>query len=68
MLPSAESASLCRRRSSFFVPAGALGLSALFFGERLTQAQIWSAALLLFGAFLAMNVKTTPAPAALEEV
>ena len=49
-------------------PAGALGLSALFFGERLTQAQMWSAALLLFGAFLAMNVKTTPAPAALEEV
>jgi drug/metabolite transporter (DMT)-like permease len=49
-------------------PAGALGLSALFFGERLTQAQVWSAALLLFGAFLAMRVKTTPDPAALEEV
>ena len=49
-------------------PAGALGLSALFFGERLTQAQIWSAGLLLFGAFLAMRVKTTADPAALEEV
>lgn len=48
-------------------PAGALGLSALFFGERLTQAQLWSAALLLFGAFLAMRVKPA-APAALEEV
>lgn len=49
-------------------PAGALGLSALFFGERLTQAQLWSAGLLLFGAFLAMQVKTTADPAALEEV
>jgi drug/metabolite transporter (DMT)-like permease len=38
-------------------PAGALGLSALFFGERLTHAQLWSAGLLLFGAFLAMRVK-----------
>ena len=38
-------------------PAGALGLSALFFGERLTTAQVWSAAILLFGAFLAMRVK-----------
>lgn len=48
-------------------PAGALGLSALFFGERVTQAQIWSAALLLFGAFLAVKVKP-PDPAALEEI
>lgn len=38
-------------------PAGALGLSALFFGEQLTTAQVWSAAILLFGAFLAMRVK-----------
>jgi drug/metabolite transporter (DMT)-like permease len=38
-------------------PAGALGLSALIFGERLTHAQLWSAAILLFGAFLAMRVK-----------
>src|SRR6266581_1842627 len=38
-------------------PAGALGLSAWIYGERLTHAQIWSAAVLLFGAFLAMRVK-----------
>ncbi|HEV2805863.1 MAG TPA: DMT family transporter [Chthoniobacterales bacterium] len=49
-------------------PAGALGLSAYFFGERLTQAQLWSAALLLFGAFLAMRVKPGADPTALEEV
>jgi drug/metabolite transporter (DMT)-like permease len=49
-------------------PAGALGLSALFFGERLTPGQLWSAALLLFGAFLAMRVKPATDPAALEEV
>jgi drug/metabolite transporter (DMT)-like permease len=49
-------------------PAGALGLSAIFFGERLTHAQLWSAGLLLFGAFLAMRVKTPAAPAVLESV
>ena len=49
-------------------PAGALGLSALFFGERLTQAQLWSAGLLLFGAYLAMRVKPPTDPSALEEV
>jgi drug/metabolite transporter (DMT)-like permease len=50
-------------------PAGALGLSALFFGERLTPPQLWSAGLLLFGAFLAMRVKPAGAePAAVEEV
>lgn len=49
-------------------PAGALGISALFFGERLTAAQVWSAALLLFGAFLAMRVKTTADPAASENL
>jgi drug/metabolite transporter (DMT)-like permease len=49
-------------------PAGALGLSALFFGERLTHIQLWSAGLLLFGAFLAMRVKPVAEPAALEEV
>ena len=38
-------------------PAGALALSAWIFGERLSQAQIWSAAILLFGAFLAMRIK-----------
>src|SRR3954470_1703305 len=49
-------------------PAGALGLSALFFGERLPPPQLWSAGLLLFGAFLAMRVKPVAEPAALEEV
>ena len=38
-------------------PAGALGLSAWIYGERLTHAQLWSATILLFGAFLAMRVK-----------
>ena len=38
-------------------PALALGLSAWIYGERLTHAQIWSAAILLLGAFLAMRVK-----------
>jgi len=49
-------------------PAGALGLSALFFGERLTTAQIWSAVILLFGAFLAMRVKSEAAPVAAENL
>ncbi|MEY2562176.1 MAG: hypothetical protein QOH88_369 [Verrucomicrobiota bacterium] len=49
-------------------PVGALGLSAIFFGERLTQAQLWSAAILLLGAFLAMRVKTNPDPAAAESI
>jgi drug/metabolite transporter (DMT)-like permease len=38
-------------------PIGALGLSALIFHERLTHAQLWSSAILLFGAFLAMRTK-----------
>ncbi len=38
-------------------PAGALALSAWIFGERLTHAQLWSAAILLIGAFLAMRTK-----------
>jgi drug/metabolite transporter (DMT)-like permease len=38
-------------------PLGALALSAWIFGERLTTAQVWSAALLLLGAFLAMKTK-----------
>src|SRR3982074_2615815 len=41
-------------------PIGALALSAWIFHERLTHAQLWSAAILLVGAFLAM--KTKPAP------
>ncbi len=49
-------------------PAGALGLSALFFGERLTRAQMGSAAILLLGAFLAMQVKTKADPAASENL
>ena len=44
-------------------PAGALGLSALIFGERLSRPQLWSAAILLVGAFLAMRAK----PAAIAE-
>jgi len=43
-------------------PVGALALSAWIFGERLTHAQLWSAAILLLGAFLAM--KTKPAATA----
>jgi drug/metabolite transporter (DMT)-like permease len=38
-------------------PAGALALSAWIFGERLTHAQLWSAVILLMGAFLAMRTK-----------
>ncbi|PZR75182.1 MAG: hypothetical protein DLM73_05915 [Chthoniobacterales bacterium] len=49
-------------------PVGALGLSAIFFGERLTHAQIWSAAILLLGAFLAMRVKSEPQPTAAENI
>jgi drug/metabolite transporter (DMT)-like permease len=40
-------------------PVGALGLSAVIFHERLTQAQLVSAAILLIGAFLAMQTKPT---------
>jgi len=38
-------------------PAGAMAFSAWIYGERLTHAQIWSAAILLLGAFLAMRTK-----------
>jgi drug/metabolite transporter (DMT)-like permease len=38
-------------------PAGAMALSAWIFGERLTHAQLWSAVVLLLGAFLAMRTK-----------
>ena len=38
-------------------PAGALALSWWIFGERLNAAQLWSAAILLLGAFLAMRTK-----------
>jgi drug/metabolite transporter (DMT)-like permease len=42
-------------------PLGAVLLSAWIFHERLTVAQIWSAAIVLFGAFLAMRVKPVAA-------
>jgi drug/metabolite transporter (DMT)-like permease len=45
-------------------PLGALALSAWIFHERLTHLQLWSAAVLLSGAFLAMRVK----PVAIETV
>ena len=38
-------------------PLGALALSAWIFHERLSLAQLWCAAILLFGAFLATRVK-----------
>ena len=44
------------RRPCIAFPAGALGLSG-FFRERLTHPHIWSAAILLLVAFLAMRVK-----------
>jgi drug/metabolite transporter (DMT)-like permease len=38
-------------------PAIAMALSAWIYGERLTHAQLWSAGVLLIGAFLAMRTK-----------
>jgi drug/metabolite transporter (DMT)-like permease len=49
-------------------PAVALGLSAWIFGERLTPAQIWSAAILLAGAFLAMRTKPITTTEAAENI
>jgi drug/metabolite transporter (DMT)-like permease len=49
-------------------PMGALGLSALIFHERLTHAQLGSAAILLIGAFLAMQTKPIPAAATAENI
>ncbi len=49
-------------------PAGALALSAWIFHERLTSAQIWSAAVLLLGAFLAMRTKPALAVASAENL
>src|SRR5213595_3690059 len=49
-------------------PLGALLLSGLIFHERLTIAQIWSAAILLFGAFLAMRVKPLSATETAENI
>jgi drug/metabolite transporter (DMT)-like permease len=49
-------------------PLGAVLLSAWIFHERLTVAQIWSAAILLFGAFLAMRVKPVAATETAENI
>jgi drug/metabolite transporter (DMT)-like permease len=49
-------------------PAGALGLSAWIYGERLTHAQLWSATILLLGAFLAMRVKPVATTEAAENI
>ena len=49
-------------------PAGALGLSAWIYDERLTHAQLWSAAILLLGAFLAMRVKPIATTEAAENI
>jgi drug/metabolite transporter (DMT)-like permease len=49
-------------------PLGALILSALIFGERLTSAQFCSAAVLLLGAFLAMRVKPAATAATAENI
>jgi drug/metabolite transporter (DMT)-like permease len=49
-------------------PIGALLLSTWIFHKRLTVAQIWSAAILLFGAFLAMRVKPMAATETAENI
>ena len=49
-------------------PMGALGLSALIFHERLTHAQLVSAAILLIGAFLAMQTKPAALPETAENI
>jgi drug/metabolite transporter (DMT)-like permease len=49
-------------------PAGAMALSAWIFGERLSHAQIWSAVILLLGAFLAMRTKPIATTEASENI
>jgi len=49
-------------------PAGAMALSAWIYGERLSHAQIWSAAILLLGAFLAMRIKPIATTEAAENI
>src|SRR5437016_11769438 len=49
-------------------PAIAMALSAWIFHERLTHAQLWSAAVLLLGAFLAMRVKPAATGEAAENI
>jgi drug/metabolite transporter (DMT)-like permease len=45
-----------------------MGLSAWIFGERLSHAQIWSAVILLLGAFLAMRIKPIATTEAAENI
>jgi drug/metabolite transporter (DMT)-like permease len=49
-------------------PAIAMALSAWIFHERLTHAQLWSAAVLLLGAFLAMRAKPVATSEAAENI
>jgi drug/metabolite transporter (DMT)-like permease len=49
-------------------PAIAMALSAWVFHERLTAPQLWSAAVLLLGAFLAMRVKPAATSEAAENI
>ena len=49
-------------------PVGAMALSAWIFHERLTHAQLWSAAILLLGAFLAMRTKPAVATETAENI
>ncbi len=49
-------------------PAGAMALSAWIFHERLTRAQLWSAIILLLGAFLAMRAKPVATTEAAENI
>ena len=49
-------------------PAIAMALSAWIYGERLTHAQLWSAGVLLIGAFLAMRVKPVDTSEAAENI
>jgi hypothetical protein len=45
-----------------------MALSAWIYGERLTHAQLWSAGILLIGAFLAMRVKPVDTSEAAENI
>jgi drug/metabolite transporter (DMT)-like permease len=49
-------------------PAIAMAFSAWIFHERLSHAQVWSAAVLLLGAFLAMRVKPVATSEAAENI
>src|SRR5467141_4406052 len=49
-------------------PAIAMALSAWIYHERLTHAQVWSAGILLLGAFLAMRVKPVATSEAAENI